>query len=104
MSDFAMTSLETSSMKIVANKLSFLLVTHTTYFDIRFGRYEILKTCSSSSRFWTHWVYRHLIRLLGHNEGENCWGLNTSSEITNSAFLRLLKHMFLITTAMVMAI
>jgi hypothetical protein len=38
-----MTSLETSNMKNVANELSFLLVTHTTHFDIWFGRYGFLK-------------------------------------------------------------
>jgi hypothetical protein len=32
-----MTSPETSYMKNVANEISFLLVTHTTHFDIRFG-------------------------------------------------------------------
>jgi hypothetical protein len=39
----AMTSLETSYTKNVVNELSFLLVTHTTHFDIRFGRYGFLK-------------------------------------------------------------
>jgi hypothetical protein len=39
-----MTSLETLYMKNVVNELSFLLVTHTTCFDIRFGRYGILKS------------------------------------------------------------
>jgi hypothetical protein len=37
-----MTSLETLYTKNVTSELSFLLVTHTTYFDIRFGRYGIL--------------------------------------------------------------
>jgi hypothetical protein len=40
--NFTMTSLETSPMKNVTNKLNFLLVTHTTHFDRRFGRYNIL--------------------------------------------------------------
>jgi hypothetical protein len=39
-----MTSAETSYMENVANELSFLLVTHTTCFDIRFGRYGFLKS------------------------------------------------------------
>jgi hypothetical protein len=39
-----MTSLETSYTKNVANKLRFLLVTHTTRFDIRFGRYGFLNS------------------------------------------------------------
>jgi hypothetical protein len=34
-----MNSLETSYTKDVTNKLIFLLVTHMTCFDIRFGRY-----------------------------------------------------------------
>jgi hypothetical protein len=39
-----MTSPETSFMKNVTNELRFLLVTHMTHFDIRFGRYEFLKS------------------------------------------------------------
>jgi hypothetical protein len=35
-------------MKNVANELSFPLVTPTTHFDKRFGRYFILKSCFSS--------------------------------------------------------
>jgi hypothetical protein len=42
--NFAMTSPETSYKKNVANELSFLLVTHTTRFDVRFGRYGFLKS------------------------------------------------------------
>jgi hypothetical protein len=38
-----MTYPETSYMKNVANALRFLLVTHMTRFDIRFGRYGALK-------------------------------------------------------------
>jgi hypothetical protein len=37
-------------MKNVAKELSFLLVTHMTCFDIRFGRYSILKSGSSSGQ------------------------------------------------------
>jgi hypothetical protein len=40
--------LETSHMKNVVNELSFPLVTHTTHFNIRFGCYDILKSCFSS--------------------------------------------------------
>jgi hypothetical protein len=40
---FPMTSLETLYMKNVVNELSFLPVTHTTYFDIRFGYYEFFE-------------------------------------------------------------
>jgi hypothetical protein len=39
-----MTTPATSYTKDVANELSFLLVTHTTCFDIRFGRYGFLKS------------------------------------------------------------
>jgi hypothetical protein len=46
--NFALTSPETSHMKNIANKLSFLLVTHTIHFDIWFGRYGILNSCFSS--------------------------------------------------------
>jgi hypothetical protein len=35
---------ETLYMKNVFNELSFLLVTHTTCFDIRFGRYGFFKS------------------------------------------------------------
>jgi hypothetical protein len=43
-----MTSPETSYTKNVTNKLSFLLVTHMTRFDIRFDRYGALKICFNS--------------------------------------------------------
>jgi hypothetical protein len=46
--NFAMISLETLYTKNFTNELSFLLATHTTRFDIRFGRYSILKFCFSS--------------------------------------------------------
>jgi hypothetical protein len=39
-----MTSPETSYTKNVANKLCFLLVTHMTRFDVRFGRYGFLNS------------------------------------------------------------
>jgi hypothetical protein len=39
-----MTSKEASYTKNVINKLSFLLVTHMTPFDLRFGRYGFLKS------------------------------------------------------------
>jgi hypothetical protein len=74
---FAMTSSETSYMKNVANELSFLLVTHTTCFDIRFGHYGILKSGSISGQILDRLGHKCLIRFLGHKEGEICWGLNT---------------------------
>jgi hypothetical protein len=45
-----MISPETLYTKNVANELNFLLVTDTTCFDIRFGRYNILKSGSSSGQ------------------------------------------------------
>jgi hypothetical protein len=39
-----MASQETSYTKNVANKLSFLLVTHMTHFGTWFGRYGFLKS------------------------------------------------------------
>jgi hypothetical protein len=45
-----MTFLETLHMKNVTNELNFPLVTHTTHFDKRFGRYGILKSCFSSGQ------------------------------------------------------
>jgi hypothetical protein len=39
-----MTSSEILYTKIVFKELSFLVLTHTTYFDIRFGRYRFLKS------------------------------------------------------------
>jgi hypothetical protein len=39
-----MTSLETSYTNDVSNELRFLLITHTTCFDIRFGCYRFLKS------------------------------------------------------------
>jgi hypothetical protein len=48
--NIAMTSPETSYMKNVTNKLSFLLITHMTHFNIRFGRYGILNSYFSSGQ------------------------------------------------------
>jgi hypothetical protein len=43
-----MTSPKTLLMKNVVNEVSFLLVTHMTCFDTRFGRYRFLKSgCSA---------------------------------------------------------
>jgi hypothetical protein len=39
-----MTSPETSYMKNITDELSFLLVTHMTHFNIRFGHYRFLKS------------------------------------------------------------
>jgi hypothetical protein len=91
-------------MRNVANEISFLLVTHMTHFDIRFGCYGILKSCFSSGRvmdrldsvvrsvFWaTRWVRLARARMELLKEIE-------------STFRRLLKHMFPITIAMITTI
>jgi hypothetical protein len=77
--NFAMTSPETSYMKNVTNELSFLLVTHTTRFNIRFGRYGVLKSCFSSGQVMDRLDGKCFIRFLGHKMGETYWGLSTRS-------------------------
>jgi hypothetical protein len=57
-----MTSLETSYTKNVANKLSFLLVTDTTRFDVRFGLYGALNFCFSSEQVMDRLDHRRLVR------------------------------------------
>jgi hypothetical protein len=98
-----MSSPETLHMKKVANKLSFLLVTHTTHFGIRFSRYGILKSCSSSEYVKDRSDCIHSVRSLA----TRCLRLarvriQLLKEI-KSAFRRLLKHTFLMTVATVMA-
>jgi hypothetical protein len=56
-----MNSPETLYTKNVVNELSFLLVTHTTCFDIRFGRYGFLKSGFSAGQI----LDRMGIQLLG---------------------------------------
>jgi hypothetical protein len=60
--NFTMTSAETLYMKNVVNELSFLLVTHMTCFDIRFGRYGFLKSDFSAGQI----LDRLDIPVLGH--------------------------------------
>jgi hypothetical protein len=67
-----MTSPKTLYMKNVINELIFLLVTHTTCFGIRFGRYVILKSCFSSVQVMDRLDCRCLIRFLGHKMSETC--------------------------------
>jgi hypothetical protein len=67
-----MTSLETSHTKKISNELSFPLVTHTIHFGIRFSRYGILKSCSSSEHTKDGSDYIRLVRFLGHKVGETC--------------------------------
>jgi hypothetical protein len=43
-------------MKNAVNELSFLLITHTDYFDTRFGCYGFLKLGYGAELFWTAWT------------------------------------------------
>jgi hypothetical protein len=76
-----MTSQETSHMKKVTNELSFPLVTHMTRFGIRFSRYGILKSYSSSEHVLDRLDCSCSVSFLGHKIGETCLGPNTASEI-----------------------
>jgi small neutral amino acid transporter SnatA (MarC family) len=60
-----MISPETSYTKNVANELSFMLVTHTTCFNIRFGRYSILKSGSSFAQIMDRLGIQVLDRVFG---------------------------------------
>jgi hypothetical protein len=66
------TSLETLYTKNVSNELSFLPVTHMTYFDIWFDLYEFLKSGFSVGQILDRLVYRYLVRFLGHKISETC--------------------------------
>jgi hypothetical protein len=64
-----MTSPETLYTKNVTNKLRFLLVTHTTCFDIRFGRYGILKSGFSSGQILDRQGIQVLGQVFGPQDG-----------------------------------
>jgi hypothetical protein len=64
-----MTSAETSYTKDVAKKLIFLLVTHMTCFDIRFGRYEFLKSGFSAGQIVDSLGIQVLGQVFGEQEG-----------------------------------
>jgi hypothetical protein len=70
--NLAMTSPETLYMNNVAKELSFLLVTHTTRFGIRFGRYCILNSCFSTGHVMARLDCRCLVMFLGQKMGETC--------------------------------
>jgi hypothetical protein len=84
--NFAMTSQETLYMKIVVNELSFLLVTHVTCFDIRFGRYGFLKSGFCAGLILDRLSIQVLGQVLGHKMGEICCGQNTKSGGTKLSF------------------
>jgi hypothetical protein len=67
--NFVMTSPETSYTKNVTNELSFLLVTHTTHFDIRFGCYSALKIYFSSVQVTDRLDCMRLVRFWGPQDG-----------------------------------
>jgi hypothetical protein len=51
-----MTSPKTLYTKNAVNEHSFLFVTHTAYFNTRFGHYEFLKSGYGAELFWTAWT------------------------------------------------
>jgi hypothetical protein len=67
--NFAMTFLETSHTKNVANELSFPLVTQMTHFDKRLGRYGILNSCFSSGHGLNRLDCSCSVRFLGCKMG-----------------------------------
>jgi hypothetical protein len=65
---FTMTSPETLDMKNVVNKLSFP-DTHTTYFNIWFGRYEFLKSDLTTGWILDRSVIPVLDQIFGLQDG-----------------------------------
>jgi hypothetical protein len=82
-----MTSPETSHMKHVVNELRFLLVTHTTHFNIRFGHYGNLNSYFSSGHAMDRFGCSCSVRFFGHKMGETCCGPNTAFERNRVSFL-----------------
>jgi hypothetical protein len=64
-----MTSPETSYIKDVTNELSFLLVTHTTCFNIWFGQYGFLKSCFSAGQILHNLGIQMLSQDFGPQDG-----------------------------------
>jgi hypothetical protein len=67
-----MTFPETSHTKNVANEIIFPLVTHTTHFDIQFGRYSNLKPWFSSRHAMDRLKCMFSVTFLGSKIGESC--------------------------------
>jgi hypothetical protein len=82
--NFAMTSTETSHTKKVANELSSPLVTDMTHFGIRFSRYGILMSYSSSEHVIDRLDCSCSVRFLGHKMGETCKGTNTQTHVSDN--------------------
>jgi hypothetical protein len=57
-------------MKNVINELTFLSVTHTTYFDIRFGCYGFLNADFHTDQVLDRPIIKYLVRFLGHEMSE----------------------------------
>jgi hypothetical protein len=64
-----MTSLGTLYTKNVVNELSFLLVTHTTCFDIWFSHYGFLKSGFSAGQILNRLVIQLLAQIFGPQDG-----------------------------------
>jgi hypothetical protein len=74
-----MTTPETLYTKNAVNELSFLLVTHTDYFDIRFGCYGFLNLGYGAELFWTAWTLEQNPSFKGPKMSESGRGLITDS-------------------------
>jgi hypothetical protein len=69
-----MASPKTFYTKDVVNELSFLLVTHTTYFDIRFGRYKFWKSGFNTDLVLDRLGIHALGQAFGPQDGWNLLG------------------------------
>jgi hypothetical protein len=69
-----MTSPETWYMKNVFHELRFLVVTHTTYFDIRFGRYRFLNSGFSARQILDRLGIQVLGQVFGPQRRQNLLG------------------------------
>jgi hypothetical protein len=67
--NFAITSPETLYTKNVVNKLSFLVVTHMTCLNIRFGRYGFLKSGFSARQIRDRLCKPVLCQVFGPQHG-----------------------------------
>jgi hypothetical protein len=90
--------------KIVANKLSFLTVTHTACLYIRFDRYGLAVRIQCWTDFWPDW-YTGTWSGFWATRRVKLAGVSLQDlKITCSAFQHLLIHTFMMPTTTVMAI
>jgi hypothetical protein len=61
-------------MKSAVNKLSFPLVTHTAYFNTRFGSYGLLKSGYSANQILDRLDIQVIDQVLGPQDGLNLLG------------------------------